>query len=59
MTKDYLALRAGRMLVGKHLNKGHGDYVLFDDDGKEYTLSWKEVYEILSKMIDEKEGDAE
>ena len=59
LTKEYLALRAGRMLVGKHLNKGHGDYVIFDETGKEYTLPWKEVYEILSKMIVEREGDAE
>ena len=56
ITKEYLALRAGRMLVGKHMNKVHGNYVMFDDE-KEYELPWNEVYEILTKMIDEKEQE--
>lgn len=55
MKNEYLALRAARMLVGKYINKGHGGYT-FDDNGTDYSLSWVEIYEILTKMIEKEEG---
>ena len=58
ITNEYLALRAARMLVGKYIDKGHGGYT-FDDNGTDYSLSWVEIYEILTKMIEKKEGAEE
>lgn len=55
ITNEYLALRAARMLVGKYIDKGRGGYT-YDDNGTDYSLSWVEIYEILTKMIEKKEG---
>lgn len=55
ITNEYLALRAARMLVGKYIDKGRGGYT-YDNNGTDYSLSWVETYEILTKMIEKEEG---
>ena len=60
ITKESLAIRASKMLVGKHMAEhSEYEYAIYDEKWNEYSLPWTEIYETLTKMVKEKENEEE